>query len=231
MTGPDEAEGLRRLLLAHAGGDVPLTPECVDDDTIAALAEGSLDDRERDAVLAHVGACARCRGLVASVARALSDPAVAREIRAVEHGRQSDGAYGRRRRGRLAAGGAAAAAAAAVLLLARPGQIHEPPPHRASPITLAPAPEAIRPVGPVERASMLAWKPVPGADRYRIALFDAGGAVLYEAESPDTVAALPDSVLPRPGATYWWQVEARVGFDRWAASDLVEFSVTPDRAP
>ena len=225
MTGSDEAERLRRLLLPHARADFPPTPDCVDDDTIAALAEGSLDAEDHAALLPHVAACARCRSMVASVARALSDPVVAREIRAVEGRHRPSGT---RRRVRWIGRIAGAAAAAALVLLAWPQQPDEPQPHRAPPITLAPAPEAIRPVGPVAEASHLAWTSVSGADRYRVALFDAEGTVLYEIEVPDTMAALPDSVLPRPGETYWWRVEARLGFDRWAASDLIEFSVSQD---
>lgn len=229
MTGADEAERLRRLLSPHARAEPSATPDCVDDDTIAALAEGSLEAEDHAAVLSHVSACARCRSTVASVARALSDPAVAREIRAVEDRRLPTGTRRRFRRiGRIAAG---AAAAAVLLLLTWPQQHDEPQPHRAPPITMAPAPEAIRPVGPVTEASHLAWMSVSGADRYRVALFDAEGAVLYETEGPDTVAALPDSVLPGPGETYWWRVEARLGFDRWVASDLIEFSVSQESVP
>lgn len=229
MTGADEAERLRRLLSPHARAEFSATPDCVDDDTVAALAEGSLEAEDHAAVLSHVAACGRCRSMVASVARALSDPAVAREIRAVEDRRRPTGTRRRFRRiGRIAAG---AAAAAVLLLLSWPQQHDEPQPHRAPPITMAPAPEAIRPVGPVAGASQLTWTSVSGADRYRVALFDGEGAVLFETEGPDTVAALPDSVRPKPGQSYWWQVEARLGFDRWAASDLIEFSVLRDPVP
>lgn len=228
MTGSDEAERLRRLLLMHARADFTSTPNCVDDHTIAALAEGSLDPEEHTDVMRHVAACARCRSMVASVARTLSDPAVAREIRAVEDQRRPTNAGRRIRRiGRIAA----AAAAAVLLLLAWPQQVEEPQSHRAPSITRAPAPEAIRPVGSVAGASHLIWMSVSGADRYRVALFDAEGEVLYEIEGPDTVAALPDSVLPGPGETYWWRVEARLGFDRWTASDLIEFSVSQEAVP
>jgi hypothetical protein len=68
---------------------------------------------------------------------------------------------------------------------------------------------------------------VSGADRYRVTLFDADGAVRYEIELAGTVVILPDSVLPAPGGTYWWRVDARLGFDRWAGSALIEFSVVP----
>lgn len=42
---------------------------CVSDDTILALADGSIDERAREAALAHVDACDLCRELVADVLR------------------------------------------------------------------------------------------------------------------------------------------------------------------
>lgn len=222
VTGPHDLDLLRRALAPHAPGDPPATPDCIDDDTLAALAEGTLEADIRAAVLPHMSACMRCRSQVASVARALADPQVAREIRTAEGGRR-----GRVRRTAWAAVGVAAAAV--LVLIAMPARFEESAPHRAPPITAAPAPEAIGPVGPVADAPSLRWTPVSGVDRYRIALFDAGGEVLYEAELAGTVATLPDSALPAPGETYWWQVEARIGFDRWVASDLIEFSVAPGR--
>lgn len=225
MTKPDDVELLRRALAPHVRGDPPSTPDCLDDDTLAALAEGALDEERRAAALPHLAACMRCRSVVASVARALADPEVARELSVTEGDRRRRG----HRSGWIAAG---VAAAAVLLLFAWPTQFQEETlPHRAPPITSAPAPEAVSPEGPVPEALSLRWTPVSGADRYRIALFDAEGRVLYEAELAGTVAMLPDSALPAPGETYWWQVEARVGFDRWVASDLTEFSVTRGPSP
>lgn len=219
MTKPGDVDLLRGALAHHRSGDPPATPECLDDDTLAALAEGVLGDERRAAAVPHLAACPRCRMVVASVARALADPGVAREIRGAEGGRR----WGGRRHGWAAA---AVAAAAVLLLLAVPTQFQEETlPHRAPPITAAPAPEAVSPQGPVAEARSLRWTPVSGADRYRIAMFDAAGTVLFEAELDGTSAVLPDSALPVAGETYWWRVEARVGFDRWVASDLIEFSV------
>ncbi len=87
VTDPEPLDMLRQLLAKRVKTEAP-TPECLDDDTIAALAEGSLDAAARQAVLPHVAGCARCRGAVASVARALSDSAVAREVASVESGRR-----------------------------------------------------------------------------------------------------------------------------------------------
>lgn len=219
MTGLHDVDLLRRARAFRPGGEALAMPDCLDDDTLAALAEGTLEAEARSTGLAHIATCDRCRRAGASVARALNDPAVAKESRAVE-------LAGRPRVRRLGWVGLAAAAAAAVLLLATPPRIEEPvSPHRAAPITAAPAPEAVWPVGTVAEARSLRWTAVSGADRYRVTLFDADGAVRYETELAGTMVALPDSVLLAPGETHWWRVDARLGFDRWVGSDLIEFTI------
>jgi putative zinc finger protein len=212
VTNPDLAF-LRRMLATRVRPEAP-TPQCVGDDVLAAMAAGTLDAAERAQVLPHIAGCTHCRGAVASVARALADRAVAREVRAASAGRWS----------RVLRVAVPAAAAAAVLLLVWPRPTDDVT-HRAPPITAVPAPVPMSPVGVVAEVERLRWGSVPGADRYRVTLFDEAGRVLYEAEVGDTAAALPDSLILRSGARYLWKVEARVGFDRWAASGLVEFSV------
>jgi hypothetical protein len=77
----------------------------------------------------------------------------------------------------------------------------------------------------VAEARVLRWSAVPGADRYRVNLFDSRGLSLYEAEFTDTVAALPDSIALIAGRAYLWSVDARIGWDRWSSSPLTTFSV------
>lgn len=218
MMRSEEADLLRRASALPSPLNAPSTPNCLDDDMVAGVAEGTLDPEIHATLLPHLAECARCRTVVASVARALGDPAVAREARAVER----DGPRPVQRIGRIAVG---IAAVAALLLLARPPRFEEPLPHRAPSITAAPAPEAVWPVGSVADARSLRWTTVAGADRYRVSLFDAQGRVLYESVLAGTEAVLPDSVQLAPRETYWWKVDARLGFDRWAASELVEFSI------
>jgi hypothetical protein len=251
----DDADLLRRELAHSADGESPATSDCLNEHAIAALAEGSLSAESRSAVLPHVAACARCRGAVASVARALANPDVAAEIRA-------SAATGPTRIHRIARIALPLAAAAALLLVVRlpgvgdgdppidrfppvtvpiPGTSAPtpapspgiddptPPTHRAPPITAAVAPNPTAPVGAVADARALRWDAVPGADRYRVTLFDAEGVVLYGTELPGTRAPLPDTVVLSSGRTYYWRVEARTGFDRWAASDLIGFSIAAGR--
>jgi hypothetical protein len=211
---PEDLDLLRdALLMREPAGAV--TPECLDDDTLAALAEGSLDASARPVALAHLAECPRCRGVVASVARALADTKVSREVGAAE---------GRGRRFYRVALPAAAAAALIILALPRPSGDGELA-HRGPTITASTAPEPVSPVGAVAEPRSLRWASVAGADRYRVTLFDATSRVLYERVLSDTEAVLPDSIRFAPGRSYLWKVDARTGYDRWAASSLVEFRV------
>jgi len=215
VTQPDPLDFVRHRLRAQARPG-PLTPECLDDGTLAALADGTIDPTTRATVLPHLAGCPRCRGAVASVARALADPGVAREVAAVE-------GTSRRRFYRIAL---PLTAAALLLVLVWPRRADDgAPPHRAPPITAAAAPVPLSPIGAVADANVLRWTSVAGADRYRVTLSDAGGRVLYETQLADTGLTLPDSVQLASGQSYVWMVEARVGFDRWSTSRLVEFSI------
>jgi len=209
-----------RDALRSAAGVGAATPDCLDDDTLAALADGTLDAARRDPVLTHVAGCARCRAAVASVARTLAAPGVAREVAALQHS-------GPRRFYRVLL--PVAAAAVLLLVLGRP----RPPEDRGhrGPSPGAGVPVPVAPVGVVAGASPLQWTAVAGADRYRITLSAASGAVLYEVQTGDTLADLPDSIRFVPGRSYVWLVEARTGFDRWVTSRLAEFTIGRARSP
>jgi hypothetical protein len=215
---PDESfEELRRVLDTRVRSETA-TPDCLQDDTLAALADGSLAPDLRTLVLPHVASCPRCRGAVAAIARALADPAVVRELSVPPS---------RRRPYRIVV--PLAAAAVLLVLLTSPGDDRSsghrgtpPPPPAATPIPRSP-------LGTVAVVNELRWSHVAGADRYRVTVFDATGGVVYAAEGSDTVIAFPDSVALVPGASYLWKVDARTGFDRWATSELAEFRVAEPR--
>lgn len=216
MGGNEPFEELQDVLETRVRSET-LTAECLDDDTIAAMAEGTLVAELRAAALPHLASCARCRAAVASVGRALADPAVTSEL----------APPGRRRRVyRIAL--PLAAAAVLLLLLGSPADDRGPV-HRGPPPPTATAPIPRSPLGTVAVVDELHWSPVTGADRYRVTLFDAAGRVLYEKEVADTVAALPDSVTLVPGQPYLWKADARTGFDRWVTSPFVEFSIAGAR--
>ena len=199
-----------------------MTRDHLDLDTLGAMAEGALDAESRAAALPHLASCAQCRADLASITRALAEPELVREIRAVE-------TPAPKRWWRVAV---PVAAAALLLVLIRPDALFRSDPvgrHRSPALTNGTAPSGMIPTGTVASVPRLVWRPVEGADRYRVTLFDAGGRTLYEAEPRDTVVFLPDSLRITPGERYLWRVEAQVGFDRWVASDLIEFTVGRDR--
>jgi hypothetical protein len=158
------------------------------------------------------------------VARALADPGISREVTALD--------VPFRPRWRRFALPAAAAAILVVslgpfdLLRRERGETH-----RAPTITNGSLPTVVTPQGAVAEVRELRWTPVEGADRYRVTVFSADGLVVYEAEPLAAVATLPDSLRLASGRRYLWKVDARVGFDRWVSSDLVEFSLIRPTPP
>jgi hypothetical protein len=176
----------------------------------------------RSVALVHLASCARCRAALASLARALADPDVAREVNLLE------AAPGHRWHRFVLP----AAAAAAIFLFLGPLDLFWQRPvnlHRAPTLTNGSLPTTVTPQGAVADVAELRWTPVEGADRYRVTVFDAEGRVVYEVEPVTAVAPFPDSVQLTPGRQYLWKVEARVGFDRWVASDMVGFSLESRR--
>ncbi|NNM06583.1 MAG: zf-HC2 domain-containing protein [Gemmatimonadetes bacterium] len=122
----------------------------------------------------------------------------------------------------------AAAAAVLVLFFSWPQSDGLPtgePIHREAPTELGVAPIPVSPIGSTVELGALVWTRVPRADRYRLTLFEAEGTVLFRANTVDTLAFLPDSTTLQAGRPYLWRVEARVGWDVWEASDLVEFQL------
>ena len=225
MTHPDDLDRLRRQLassLRAAEGPSTRGPECLDETTLASLADGTLAAEAREGAVTHLASCPHCRAAVGSMARLLAD----QEVR---------GAVPRpvgqpwRRIVRLAVPLMAAAILLVVFALPRRGEV-VPPPHRGTSLPGA-TPMLVSPVGVVAEGSLLRWTTVPGADRYRITVFDSNSKIVFGDETSDTMLALPDSAALEPGRTYLWMVEARTGWDRWSASAPVTFSIAPDGIP
>ena len=214
---PDDMPALLRATAARPG---PAGPECLDEESIAAVVDGAMEPGARSAAARHLASCPRCRAAVASVVRGLADADVVREINAIDSGR------GRRSTRFTRFILPALAAAALVFLVVRPrAEDDDGSRHRAPTITAAAAPVPLAPVAAVAEAHVLRWSGVPGADRYHVTVFDAQGRSVYDAQLADTVAAVPDSVVLIAGKSYLWSVEARIGWDRWSSSPLTEFSV------
>lgn len=172
---------------------------------VAAFVDRTSTDDARRRIESHLATCRECRAEVADTLDILTRT--------------------RRRRGApVWIAGVAAAALVAMVVWPR-GVADSPPVHREAPVTATIAPAPVRPVGVVDSATALVWTAVPHADRYRLRVFTADGSVIWERESTDTMLALPAAAGVRAGRTFYWNVEAQIGFDRTVASDLVEFSV------
>jgi len=173
---------------------------------LSAYLDGALAEADRARVEAHLAGCAECRSDVAAVAQLLSTAP--------------------RRRVAVPVGLAAAAVLALLLVpaLDLPSRLGRSP-LREPAVTTTAAPIAIEPRGAVDSVRALVWSAVPHASRYRLALLDSAGTVVWRLETVDTVAALPETVRLRAGAPYFWKVDAETGFDRWVGSELSDFTV------
>jgi hypothetical protein len=121
-----------------------------------------------------------------------------------------------------------AAAALAGLLLVWPSQLGEERDrtHREEGTAEETRPVLDTPVGDVADLQEFRWSPVASADLYRITIYDSSGEVLWETETEDTGLVPPKMTEFRRGSRYYWKVAARVGWDRWVDSELLQFSVT-----
>jgi len=188
------------------------TPDCLDELVVADFVEGRLDSRTRAPVVAHLLICARCRSVARAAGRALAEVVATTEV-------------ARRpwRRWSLPLGIAAAAAVALLLWPRSTDDTGDTPGLREPADTGSQAPMPIAPRASVARVDQFVWSTVPRVERYRLRLYNDEGEVLWTAETADTSVAVPDSVELAPRVTYFWKVEAQTEWQRWAASDLVEF--------
>jgi hypothetical protein len=215
MTLEIDSSWLTTVRATRSARTVDTLSACLDDHALAALVDGSLDADERARAMLHLAGCDHCRGDVAAVTRLVAAPAVVREEAAIGRTRRLIGVFG------------VASAAAVAALMLWPRATPPSAAHRAALGTALPA-VAVAPVGLVAAAPQLVWMSVAGADRYRVTLYDADGTTRYEVSVADTVVALPDSVALAAGKRHGWTIDAHVGFDRWATSGLIEFTVARD---
>jgi CHAT domain-containing protein len=217
----DELRGMSELVRSlSSAAPVEPGPDCLDDVALATLVDGAASD----GALTHLASCAYCRAEAAGLLQLLREPAIAAAV----PGADASSSTRPRRPGRRWAGIAGIAAAAATVLLVTRGDRPRDGngTHRGATITASVAPAPLTPVGDVDSARQLAWRAVPGADRYRVVLFDDGGRLLLETELRDSSIVLPDSVSFVSGRSYLWRVDARTSLDRWSSSELIEFRVT-----
>jgi hypothetical protein len=179
---------------------------------VAAYLDNALAPSDRSRIEAHAAECDECRAELIEAASLLrTRPRV--------------------RRWYVPAGAVAAVAAAMILVLwSRP--VSGPAGasgYREPVVTTSVAPSVVAPRGVTTSARALVWTAVPRADLYRLTLFDSSGRVVWETQTTDTTAPLPASIRLRAATRYLWKVEAQTGWNRWVASDLVEFSLGSPR--
>ena len=201
--------------------------EITDRALIEGYVAGRLDQAETEAFESHYLTCARCQKelrLALAIREALPE---VREAGLHVPAKPEVSVIPRRLRARTAAA-LAAAAVVAGLLLVRPSKLNEEsaPVHRDEATGVEVAPSLRAPGGVVAAVETFQWSQVPAADLYRITAYDAEGTVVWEAETRDTSITPPDRTQFEPDARYIWQVAARVGFDRWVTSELVEFTIS-----
>jgi len=183
------------------------------EDQLVAFLGHQLEAEERREVELHLARCTECRDEFVAVTEVLQP-----------------GHKDRRIPWRVLAP-VAAAAAAVILMVAGPWNLvsrDDSPLHRDTPAQASAVPTPVAPLGLVSGVEQLVWLVVDGADRYRLTLYAVEGEVLWKATTADTVVQLPDSVVLSPGSRYLWRLEARVGWDLWEASDLIDFQIEPD---
>lgn len=182
----------------------------------------TLSEDETEAFESHYLTCTRCHNelrLAIAIRDVLPEVREAAPVRDV-----SPAVLAGRWLGRHARVGAAAAAIAAVLagvLFLQPSR--ESLPHREPALQTADVPTVEAPIGEVRTVSEFRWAPVVSADLYKLTLYNLAGDVVWEVDTRETHVALPDAPRLEPGASYLWQVDARVEWDHWVSSELVRF--------
>ena len=221
-----EVGKIREQALAISVAAPTVSGSCLDDLSIAELADGVLDDTDRSRVITHLSRCKRCMAKVASVVAALAAAPVGTEVRRLES--QGKGP----RRWLIPVGSAAtiAAVAAVAMFILVPSENDfsiGAPAHRDPTVTATILPVTIFPEGDVPVADALIWSSVPGADIYQLTLFDEEGSIVNEwLDVRDTTVVVPDTVTLTPLRPYFWQVDARIDINRWVKSDLVGFRIS-----
>lgn len=222
MQGHDRSPGSEDDLMREMGELLAELParapsgRCLTVEDLAGFVDGSLAGPERAGAVAHLADCARCRTAAASLSRATADITIRAAARAPG------------RPWRIGLGlVAAASAAAALLVITVPGAPDLDTNHRGAPLALVAPATPVAPVGSVAPSPRFEWTPVPGADRYRIAVYDATGAVIARGETDGVSWSGPHPVDFAVGERLYWRVDARIGRGRWVESPLTPFTIQP----
>lgn len=201
----------------------------LDEMALAEVLDASSDEAVNDEALAHLTACHECREELTALVALVSVPEVRAELGRPEWRSRDARVIPVRRRAIRIAGGALAAAAVTLFAVKavamRERGVESATAIRHSTIEVAAAPRLVTPRGNVARVDTLTWTAVPGADRYRVTVFDENGGTAWEGEAADTFVTVPSDVSARWSGALRWRVKARTSFDRWVDSEFGEFTV------
>jgi len=204
-----------------------LTSQCPDEVMLAALADGSLRNVERDAVIGHVADCDRCLssiGMLASLARDPTATDVPTALIAKARALQPRPLAWR-----------TPAVAAAVLVLASMALIYQAAPRSPSPPSAGVATVSnergpqiedrltiIRPRNNDVLRSVVEWQPVAGATGYQLTITREDGSLVWQSRSDATAITIKPPLAPRQ--SYFLIVKALLPGGRTVASKAIRIS-------
>lgn len=184
---------------------------------LAAYLDGRLSVEEIRSVRRHIEACDECRADVVEAGGAIQQISV-------------------RRRRRLLIPAVAAAVVAGLLFVGGPLVLSsDRAPVLRGPdqsgvasadqiiATISPEAGAVVPFGELT----LTWSSTASEAMYVITVTDAGGDPLWTAETRDTLALLPTTVVLLPGSTYLWYVDALLPDGQSATTGVQRFQTAP----
>ncbi len=219
---PDQPEPAVEVEDTLAGwlGRTPVEPGVLGVITLLRAAAGGGVGRGSNEAIARADSPATAAADLADLDR---DPVLRRRVAMVARLRHAWPAAAQSQRLRAPWVGVAAAAGIGLVVLLQQTSRPASPEHR--------APESVRwsvqeyRDGP-GAATVLAWRPVPGAEGYEVEITNATGQVIYLAQTTDTALRIPDGRFP-PGTPSYARVRARLDVERWASSDFQPLRVGP----
>jgi hypothetical protein len=230
---------LERQLRIASGGTRAGTPGCPGEQQLAAYADGTLPEAEREPLQAHLADCAACLSLVGMLARDDADealPEVPETALARARALATPPARPWHQR-------APQWAAAALVLLALPVVMHVARSPDASPDTASEKPSvderttrslgggspALEVLQPAAGATVvpgrlsIRWTAVPSSDYYEVRIVDEAGALIAEQRVVATEWR-PDPAVPlHSGGDYYVYVEAHHSGGKTVGSAHVPF--------
>lgn len=205
---------LNELLAAERRARSRQERRCPPADWLVAAAARELPESRREEVAAHLATCPDCA----------AEYSLARELRGWAEETASRGARPPRARSRVVAGPwvsarvrrwlpvAAGIAFVVVGLAVFELRRLDPEPREVRGVT-APAEWRVSPADEARvrgRPERLEWPAIPGAESYRVVLYDHESRQLWQSERLEQNAVeLPGEVAVAPGRVYYWRVFAR----------------------